>query len=478
MPKNIVIFSDGTGQAGGLRPDQRLSNVYKLYRAARPWPDSPISPAQQVAYYDPGLGSAEIGGLFWEQPIALVRKLLSSATGMGFSRNVIDCYEQILRFYEPGDRIFLFGFSRGAYTVRAVGGVMNLCGVPTCDVDGSPLPNYGQRLREIATEAVCSVYEHGAGHPREKYEAEREEKARRFRQSYCSQDDPSENRRGNVVPYFIGVFDTVAALGTSGIKSFAILAIAALAIVAGVAAASWVLQWLFGADRWIAAEIVALIIALAVGVAYFRAHYREIRDWPSPGRRRWHFATWRFKHYDMFLDPRVHYGRHAQAIDETRKDFARVGWGQSRDVDSNPADWLVQKWFAGDHSDIGGSYPEPESRLSDIALQWMVEEATNVPHPLLLDPSKLRTYPDASAMQHCEVASVLARYPRWVPRRLRLGWTTAIRSGASLEGCHESVLQRIRLPSVRMLGIAQPYRPVALQDDPLYRELIATATRK
>ena len=48
MVKNICIFSDGTGQMGGIRPDQRLSNVYKMYRAMRPGPDSPISPMDQV----------------------------------------------------------------------------------------------------------------------------------------------------------------------------------------------------------------------------------------------------------------------------------------------------------------------------------------------------------------------------------------------------------------------------------------------
>src|SRR3546814_9509299 len=52
--KNIVIFADGTGQIGGLRPDQRLSNVYKMYRAMRPGPSSPISYRAQVTYYDPG----------------------------------------------------------------------------------------------------------------------------------------------------------------------------------------------------------------------------------------------------------------------------------------------------------------------------------------------------------------------------------------------------------------------------------------
>ena len=52
MPKSILIFSDGTGQIGGMRPDQRLSNIYKMYRAMRPGPDSPISPHEQVCFYE------------------------------------------------------------------------------------------------------------------------------------------------------------------------------------------------------------------------------------------------------------------------------------------------------------------------------------------------------------------------------------------------------------------------------------------
>ena len=62
MPKNILIFADGTGQVGGVRPDQQLSNIYKLFRATRVGPDSPLDPKQQVAYYDPGLGTANPSG--------------------------------------------------------------------------------------------------------------------------------------------------------------------------------------------------------------------------------------------------------------------------------------------------------------------------------------------------------------------------------------------------------------------------------
>jgi uncharacterized protein (DUF2235 family) len=55
MPKNIVVYSDGTGQDGGVRPEQRVSNVYKMYRASRVHPDNAIDPVQQVCFYDPGL---------------------------------------------------------------------------------------------------------------------------------------------------------------------------------------------------------------------------------------------------------------------------------------------------------------------------------------------------------------------------------------------------------------------------------------
>jgi uncharacterized protein (DUF2235 family) len=55
MPKNIVIFSDGTGQHGGLKFDERRSNIYKLFRATRCGPDSPVDPESQLTYYDPGL---------------------------------------------------------------------------------------------------------------------------------------------------------------------------------------------------------------------------------------------------------------------------------------------------------------------------------------------------------------------------------------------------------------------------------------
>ena len=161
MGKNICIFSDGTGQAGGVKPDQRLSNVYKIYRAARVDPFNVTDPAKQVCFYDPGLGTDDdvrkgITGLRRS-----LNKLLSSATGRGITHNIVDCYEAILNLYEPGDRIYLFGFSRGAYTTRCVANLISLCGIPATDGEGNPFPKHTSSARAIAHETVVKAYEYG-----------------------------------------------------------------------------------------------------------------------------------------------------------------------------------------------------------------------------------------------------------------------------------------------------------------------------
>ena len=98
MPKNIVVFSDGTGQEGGLREEQRLSNVYKLYRVCRLGPDSGIDPKDQVAFYDAGLGT-DAGATGFTGAYRRLQKLLSSVTGLGITRNIADCYAFILNHW-------------------------------------------------------------------------------------------------------------------------------------------------------------------------------------------------------------------------------------------------------------------------------------------------------------------------------------------------------------------------------------------
>lgn len=107
MGKNIVIFSDGTGQKGGVGSN---TNVYKLFNMVEDRTD------RQIAYYDPGLGTD------W-------RKITGMLNGRGISKNILDCYRFIFENYKADDQIYLFGFSRGAATVRSLSGFIHLFGV-------------------------------------------------------------------------------------------------------------------------------------------------------------------------------------------------------------------------------------------------------------------------------------------------------------------------------------------------------------
>jgi uncharacterized protein (DUF2235 family) len=107
--KNIVLCCDGTANEFA----KHNTNVVKLYATLRQ------DPAAQVAYYHPGLGTMEPAGALtpWRRKIT---KLLGMAIGYGLANDVRDAYVFLMDRFEPGDRVFLFGFSRGAYTVRAV----------------------------------------------------------------------------------------------------------------------------------------------------------------------------------------------------------------------------------------------------------------------------------------------------------------------------------------------------------------------
>lgn len=448
MPKNVVIFSDGTGQAGGLLPDERRSNVYKLYRATRCGPDSRVDPDKQVAFYDAGLGSASDAE---EVKIGFVRKVynvLSQATGLGMTTNIIDCYTAILQSWEPGDRIYLFGFSRGAYTVRCVGGVLGHCGVPTRMPDGTPLKRDAKTARKIATIAVKSVYQHGAGRRDERFTKQRAELAEGFRKTYHSNNP--ENA-ANVVPYFIGVWDTVGALGISVAQQ--ILVFIMLLFLAFVASATvWSLvPWDVSFADWIVASVVASASLFVIW--YIGTHLKFAGGLSDPWWKTLHLTGWRMRFYDTYLNPRVEYAKHALSIDENRATFERVGWTPKVGaVEGREPAWFEQVWFAGVHSDVGGSYLENESRLSDISLKWMVDRALAARHPLIVETNWLNLFPSAKGMQHDECKSG------------RLPWKTGTRKIPRDAPLHPTVLERFELNDILHFDEVRHYRPDALRN--------------
>ncbi len=120
MGKNIVVCLDGTGNQ--LRATGN-TNVVRLYEML-----DLRDPERQIAYYDPGVGTFSATGV-WTPVGRRLSKLFGLAFGSGLRTNLAEAYVYLMRHYEPGDRLFVFGFSRGAYTARALAGLLRAVGL-------------------------------------------------------------------------------------------------------------------------------------------------------------------------------------------------------------------------------------------------------------------------------------------------------------------------------------------------------------
>ena len=112
MSKKIVICCDGTWKAAG---DQQVTNVVRLLHALKP---SDSDGAAQVAYYDAGVGTE-----------SRTRRIAGGLFGIGLGTNVREAYRFLANNYEAKDKIYLFGFSRGAFTVRSLAGFIGASGL-------------------------------------------------------------------------------------------------------------------------------------------------------------------------------------------------------------------------------------------------------------------------------------------------------------------------------------------------------------
>jgi len=374
MAKNILLFADGTGNEGGLLPDESRTNVYKLYRATRNGPDTGIDPRAQIAFYLHGIGTPAPG-----RKSHALRQAWEQMFGGGLASRITDGYAAIISAWQPGDRIYLFGFSRGAYTARCIAHVLELFGIPAKEPGADTLSLEPTRLRKVCRQAVRILYRFGLTVP----DSPARQKAV---DAFCAAHGSRLGGAIGAVPYVVGVWDTVAAIG-----------------------------------------------------------------WGRFFRNR----------YDLHFPREIRFARHAMAIDEYRKDFARVKWGGSSLPPNRPGepDVFEQIWFAGNHADIGGSYPETESRLSDISLQWMVDFITmTLPHEgrVQLDARYMTLYPGADGMMHDECMVGIGGTPaRWYPA------DRDVPAGAVL---HPTVYERLALPSVRNYTSYAKYRPAPLRN--------------
>jgi len=117
VSKKIIICCDGTGNE--IKENQ--SNVLKFYRVLK-------ESDTQITFYDPGVGTISNSGA-WTAFKNKFKGVFGLATGYGLDGNVLDAYRFLVSQYEKDDEIYLFGFSRGAHTVRVLAGFINMAGI-------------------------------------------------------------------------------------------------------------------------------------------------------------------------------------------------------------------------------------------------------------------------------------------------------------------------------------------------------------
>jgi uncharacterized protein (DUF2235 family) len=174
--KRIAIFCDGTWNTPDESESGKLcqTNVVKMANALSP---TSIDGKRQILYYDTGIGSEG----------SMIKRVFDGATGSGISRNILEAYRFIIQNYEPGDELFLFGFSRGAYTVRSLSGLIRNSGI----------------LKIINIDQIDRAYQ--IYRSRKPDLQPRAEEATLFRKTFAVEESTRIQ--------FIGVWDTVGSLG-------------------------------------------------------------------------------------------------------------------------------------------------------------------------------------------------------------------------------------------------------------------------
>lgn len=396
MPKNIILLSDGTGNSASKL---FKTNVWRLYQAldlSEPGPNAPAKTAQ-IAYHDDGVGTAAF------KPLAL----FGGAFGWGLKRNVIDLYTFLCRHYEDGDRIYGFGFSRGAFTIRILTGLI-----------------VSQGLAQAATESDLKRLAQGAfrEYRRSSYKRTvfhkffrwlRDGLIRKWNELTGRKNYDPDKPRPRPDIAFLGLWDTVAAYGLP---------------------------------------------------------FDELT-------RAWN-CVFPLSFPNRDLSDKVERACHALALDDERNSFHPLLWNERREPikDHIRQERLTQVWFAGMHSNVGGSYPD--DAMAHVPLDWILGEAEHA--GLTFKPGehdRIKGAADIHGKMYDSRKGLSGAY-RYAPRKLD-NFTNDPDDSKRREGekpneviierpkIHESVFKRIgnRVDGYAPIGLPQRYAVVTTGGD-------------
>jgi uncharacterized protein (DUF2235 family) len=410
MSKNIVICCDGTGNEIGTT----LSNVLKLYRILD-------KNNKQRVYYNPGVGTIGQQNA-WQRFRQRAAGVFGLVTGYGLDDDVLGAYRFLCETYEVGDRVWLFGFSRGAYTVRILAAFVHVIGL--IGPDQLNLAGYAfSAYKNSNSDRRIKVLPGMGSVAKDDGSARTDEPGRLPSPALQAAWDFSRVAGGHPITIeFVGVWDTVASVIVPRQDGF----------LPG-------LQTL----RFTRTNTSVKTFRQAMAI--------------DERRRMFRLNRWR--------DPQSYIANPFKA-----------GSGVAQDI--------RQIWFAGVHADVGGGYPEAESGLSKYPLAWMIEEAcakgllinrAMVNHLVMGSPREGSRHayvaPDATAKLHNSMTTgwkplewlpKQAKWREWAARRVLFGWylprsePRVIDEGALI---HSSVFERMeKLPDYDPINLPATYR--------------------
>ena len=310
--KHIILSSDGTGNSGGKKYN---TNVWNLHTAIdrNDYEKGDCDAVQQVTFYDDGVGTDQMKWL----------KLLGGAVGLGLAINVKELYTFLVYNYEEGDKIYLFGFSRGGFTIRLLADIICTIGILKLD--------HAQYIDDHAVKcAVNGVYRRLRKENFRFQWFDSKSLLRNFielciKQLICipsslepygiSQTNDSKTRKNSAYKpeiEFIGIWDTVEAYAVPS------------------------RYWGTFIDKYI----------------------------------------YRFQSSTKVVDARIKKICHVLSIDDERQVFHPVLWNEKntqQDKHCDESSRVEQVWFSGVHANVGGGYPK--QGLAWTSLSWMMEKA-------------------------------------------------------------------------------------------------------
>ncbi|WP_159675419.1 DUF2235 domain-containing protein [Andreprevotia sp. IGB-42] len=375
-PRKLLLFCDGTNNTlTGRIEDTNVLKLYERFALGQPAGDN----GPLLLYYDPGVGSAA-----GAPPIDFADMLqkgydraIELALGRGIYRNIEEGYRFLMQNWRPGDEIYCFGFSRGAFTARAVVGMVNLFGI----IQSQHRVLLPTLLRVYFTppDAPASGKKRSVAHGLSRYLARR-----------SARHKQAEAAAGHVAGGASGRERDGPHGGKPGGQAGAEAQVTTRENLAEQIRADFNTPasrdaWVHFVGVWDTVESVGLIPVLT-------------QQNPSP-------AT--------LVGKRIHHVRHALSFDEHRYTFQPRLYDEPGDIDT-PAQTLRQRWFPGVHSDAGGGYLLAQAGLSDNTLGWMITELAPcgliVPPPL---PTPADQLPPAVAPARLLRHDALYSAPFW-----------------------------------------------------------------